>query len=107
MKLIELILKDITDQLVRENFSRLIAYFKGDNLRKADFKFFEITFQVGGTGVKYAHRLGYIPKDIIVTSVSDSEAVVFNYESFDRTNFDMDITAACTVRFFAGTYREQ
>lgn len=106
MKKLELILKDITDQYIRENFFRLLKWIGEDNVRKSDFKFFEITFQAAGSGIKYAHRLGYVPMDIIVTRISDQENVVFNYDSFDATNFDMEVTGPCTVRFFAGRYRE-
>jgi hypothetical protein len=103
---IELILKDIDNEYVRENFSRILEYFKKDALRIAGFKFFEITFSEGKTDYKYPHRLGYIPKDIIVTNTSDNEAVVFKYDDFTREHFYMDVSGACTVRFFAGTYRE-
>ena len=103
---IELILKDIKDEYVRENFTRLLEYFKKDALRIAGFKFFELTFTEGKTAFQYTHRLGYIPKDIIVTNTSDNENVVFNYDDFTREFFYMDVSGACTVRFFAGTYRE-
>ena len=106
MSKIELILKDISDEYVRENFSRLIAFLGADNVRRTDFKFYEITFQAAASGVKYAHRLGYVPKDIIVTNITNQENVLFNTDQFDRTNFDMDVTGACTVRFFAGRYEE-
>lgn len=104
--MIELILKDINDQYVRENFTRLIDYFKKDSIRIPAWKFFEITFVEGGTNVRYPHRLGYLPKDIIMTACSDSENVVFNYDLFSDTHFDLSPSGACTVRFFAGTYRE-
>lgn len=103
---IELILKDIEDPYVRENFTRLLDYFRKDALRIAGFKFFEITFPEGGTGIQYAHRLGYLPKDILVTATSDLENVVFKFDDFTKEFFVMDVSGACTVRFFAGTYRE-
>ncbi len=106
MNKVDLILKDIADTYIRENFNRLVKYFMADNVRKADFKFFEIAFPAAASGVKYAHRLGYIPKDIIVTGITNQENVLFNYDDFDATNFNMDVTGACTVRFYAGSYRE-
>ena len=103
---IELILKDIEDQYIRENFTRLLDYFRKDTIRIPGWKFFEITFAEGGSGVQFLHRLGFLPKDILVTSTSDLENVVFRFDEFTKDYFVMDVSGACTVRFFAGTYRE-
>jgi hypothetical protein len=103
---IELILKDIDDQYVRENFTRLNEYIRKDSIRKPLWKFFEITFADGGTDIEYAHNLGYKPLDIIVTHCSSNENVVFNFDSFTSTHFVLSPSGACTVRFFAGRYEE-
>ena len=103
---LELILKDIEDEYVRENFFRLSEYVKRDSIRKPLWKFFEITFEAGGTDIEYPHNLGYIPKDVLVTSCSNNENVVFNYDEFTRTHLVMSPSGACTVRFFAGRYEE-
>ena len=103
---LELILKDVEDKYVRENFSRILDYDKKDSIRRPLWKFFEITFLSGGTNVKHEHNLGYSPSDIIVTATSNGEIVVFNYDLFDKTHFDLSPSGACTVRFFAGRYEE-
>lgn len=103
---IELILKDIEDEYVRENFFRIAEYSKKDNIRKPLWTFFEITFSDGGTNIRYPHRLGFLPKDIIVTRVTNGENVVFEFDSFTTTHFVLSPSGACTVRFFAGTYKE-
>lgn len=104
--MIELILKDITDPYIRENFKRIIDFFRGDSVRKAQWKFFEIAFTSGQTNYRYRHGLGFRPKDFLITGVTDSEAVTFNVDLCDKDYMDMNVSGACTVRFFAGTYRE-
>lgn len=103
--MIEFILKDIKDEYIRENFTRLSAWMRSFNLINPNWKFFEITFTGGLTNHRYPHRLGYMPKDIIVTSVSNGGSVVFNYDLFNKDYLDLSVSGACTVRFFAGTYR--
>lgn len=104
--MIELILKDIQDQYIRENFSRITAFFKSDALRKAQWKFFEVTFADAVTNFRHRHGLGYRPKDFIPTGVSNSEAVIFNVDDCDKDYIDMTVSGPCTVRFFAGAYGE-
>lgn len=104
--MIELILKDIDDQYVRENFDRISKEFKGDSIRKAGWKFFEVDFTAGATNFRLKHNLGYRPKDFIATGVTASEAVIFNVDLCDKNYIDMTVSGACTVRFFAGAYGE-
>ncbi len=104
--MIEFILKDIADVYIRENFKRLGVWVKSLKLLKANWVFYEITFDVAVTNQRYPHRLGYLPKDIILTNVSDSASVIFNYDLFDKEFFDLTTSGACTVRFFAGTFAE-
>lgn len=104
--MIELILKDISDQYVRENFKRITEFFKSDSIRKAGWKFFEVTFAAGISNYRHRHGLGYRPKDFIATGVTEGEAVVFNVDLCDKDYIDMTVSGACTVRFFAGAYGE-
>lgn len=104
MKL-ELILKDVDDEYVRENFSRIARSLQDEVLGRANWKFFSISLPAGLT--RFKHSLGYTPKDILLTSVTNSETVVFKYDNFDQTHIELEASGACTVRFFAGTYGEQ
>lgn len=101
---IELILKDVEDEYVRENFSRIASALQNEVLGRAGWKFFSISLPAGLT--RFKHNLGYTPKDIILTSVTNSESVIFKYDEFDQTHLELDASGACVVRFFAGTYGE-
>jgi len=104
---LELLLKEIGDEYTRENFFRILKFLKNDTLAKAQFKFFEITFTDSVTNYRHRHALGFVPKDVLVTNVSDQESVIFNYSDFTNQYLDITTSGACTVRFFAGTYREE
>lgn len=104
MKL-ELILKDIDDEYVRENFSRVAHFLQDEALGKVGWKFFSVSLPAGLT--RFKHSLGYVPKDIIVTAISKDAAVIFHYDDFDKTHLQLEASSACVVRFFAGTYEEQ
>jgi hypothetical protein len=102
----DFIFKDIQDNWVRENFFRLDKFIKKFTLFKGNWVFFEYDFQQALTNQKMAHSLGFKPTDIIQTSVIGPGVLTFNYELFDKTNFDITTTGPCRVRFFAGAYRE-
>lgn len=97
-----LAIAQIQDQYVRKNFENLNKYFQDQN-QFLDFKFFELTFTAATTGFVQAHGLPYIPLDIIVTRISGTGAVTFQYGKFDSSNIVMDVSGPCRIRFFAGT----
>lgn len=104
--MIKFFLKDIEDDYVRENFRQLAEYLQNDVLRRGEWKFFELTFAAGVTNYRHRHGLGFKPKDVILTAVSNSEAAIFNYDEFSSEFLDITTSGACSIRFFAGSYRE-
>jgi len=101
----DIILKDIEDEYVRENFARLDAFLQKFPLFRANFKFFEIEIPRAVTNWRVNHGLGFVPTDILVTQVSSGE-VTWNWSLFTRDYLDITTTAACTIRAFIGAYRE-
>lgn len=104
--MLKLLLKDIKDTLIRENFAKVQENINADAIPKAQFKFFEITLADAVTNLRYPHRLGFMPKDVITTFVSDSESVIWNYDLFTSEFLDITTSGACTIRAFIGRYRE-
>lgn len=100
-----LILQQVGDPYVRKNFQSLAEYFGTQN-QLLDFKFFEQVFTKAQKGFKLAHGLSYIPLDILVTRISGPGTVTFQYGQFDLSNLVMDVTDACRLRFYAGTYSQ-
>lgn len=106
MKL-DLILKDIPDVYSRENFTRLLRYFKRIDLLDGDFEFFEIEINQSSTIIMIPHGLTFIPQDIWVTSVEGDYNFYPRYDLFDRTNIAIYVSGPCKLRFFAGAFKEQ
>jgi len=103
----DIILKDITDQYVRENFFRIHKFFQKYPLFRSEFLFFEIDFKGAVTKQKVQHALGFKPTDVIQTRLLGTGALTWEYADFDATNLVITTTGPCTVRAFIGAYREE
>ena len=99
-------IENVQDPIARENFQRMQDASLKDALPKGEWKFFEIVFTQAVTGYKHPHSLGFIPRDIIQTSLKGAGALTWNYNRFDLTNLNITTTGACTVRAFVGSYSE-
>lgn len=103
----DLILKDITDKYIRENFFRLQKFFIKFPLYRTELVFFERNFLSAVTSQTVAHGLGFKPTDIIQTSLIGPGTLTWEYDKFDAINLVVTTTGACKVRAFIGAYREE
>lgn len=83
----------------------------------AGFKSFELTFtqnydgSTAKTAYAFPHNLGFLPKDIIITSQKGVGVAKFNQSLTDSSNLYIDVSGSPTtagplvVRFLAGTYQ--
>ena len=105
---LELLLSEIQDKTIREDFQRVKNFIDGSHILKANLKFLTLDHTVTSSPETFLfpHNLGYTPKDIVVTSAIGSPTYVWNYSAFDSTNLSITITGAAKLqlRFFAGTY---
>lgn len=104
--MINLLVNEIGDPYSRENFKRLLAEFREQSLLKGKFKFFEITIDGPVTNFKYKHSLGFLPKDILQTSLKGIGTITWNYTKFDKNFLDITTSGSCIVRAFIGSYTE-
>jgi hypothetical protein len=98
---IKFLLKEISDFYVRENFEKLLNFFK-DKPFLEKWQVFEIDFDSATANGVFRHTLGSVPKDIIQTSKTGAGNVTFNYELFDRDFINLTTTGPCKVRFLVG-----
>src|SRR5690606_37576894 len=70
------------------------------------FRFMEFSLDGAVANSKFAHNLGYIPKDVIMLQLTGEGTLTFNYNLFDSKNIDVSSTGAVKVRLFIGTYRK-
>jgi len=102
----DIILKDITDQYVRENFFRITKFFQKFPLFRTEVRFFELSFAGAVTSQKIPHGLGFKPTDVIQTSLIGAGSLTWEYASFDDKFLVVSTSGACKVRAFIGAYRE-
>lgn len=106
MKL-DLLLKEIPDLIVRENFFRSKRELEAQQILSGFWHFFEVEFQHSGPLQPIKHNLSFIPQDIIILSVEGNHNLFFNHENFDSTNVYITVEGPCRVRFFAGKYSDK
>lgn len=104
--MIELFRKEIDDQYSQENFRLIQESINDSPFEKGHFKFFEVVISSAATNYKYPHHLPFVPKDVIMTSVSPSATVTWNYSLFDRTNLNITTSGPTTIRALIGRYGE-
>jgi len=103
--MIRLLFESIPDDLVKNTFKRVSDFINAQSLLSANFVFQELEL-VQGTN-RLPHLFKNIPRDVIITGVSDYTAEVkFRFEEFSRTFLvvDLGVATRCTVRCFIGTY---
>lgn len=105
--MIKLLVQETDNEVTRENMKRVQKEFtQTQKILNGQWKFFELVFTDAVTNLLYPHKLNFVPKDIIQTSLIGGETVIWNYELFDFTNLNITVTGACTVRAFVGSYLE-
>lgn len=103
----DIILKDITEKPVRENFFRMQKFFQKFPLFRGEWTFFELELLGIVTNKTIPHGLAFKPTDIIQTSLIGPGVLTFNFDQFTDKNLVVTTTGACTVRAFVGAYREE
>jgi len=103
---INLYRKEIDNEFSQENFRRLWEFLNSHPLIKGDFKFFEYTFDAAVTNKQLAHKLSFVPKDVLQTYVTGGAEVTWNFDKFTKTFLNVTTNAACTVRLFVGRYED-
>lgn len=96
----------IADLMLREVLVRThdiiaeLGLFKG-------FKHFEVTFAKAEANFKLIHNFGFLPKDILVTSTMGDGTIIVNQGLTTAEVINLTASAACVVRFIAGTFQER
>lgn len=102
---LELLLKDLKDFAVRENFQRIRDLFSDLKLLDGDWYFFDVDLPQSGLN-KIKHKLTFTPKDIIFLSALGNQSFYFKYQSFDSEHIYVHTTGPVRIRFFAGVLTE-
>lgn len=100
----KLLSKQVTDPAARDNFLDIEKELNSLPIRKGDWTHLEIVVNSAVANFKFPHSLGFLPKDVIQTAVTNGVNVTWHYSNFTRTHLDITTDGACTVRAFVGTY---
>jgi hypothetical protein len=110
MNILKLLVREIADRYVQENFIKLNEFFRA-NTNWMTFKHLEITITQVSDQILIPHGLSFAPKDIVITSVLGPGLVGIQYDQFDRTNICLAIISGTaskaqpvTVRCYVGTH---
>ncbi len=106
--MIRLLYKDVKDPATHESLNRVEAFLNDISLLKGQFQFREVVFTAGSypATVKTFHKLAFVPKDVLMTSVIGPGTLTWEYGQFTRESLVATITNKVTARFFVGTYSE-
>jgi hypothetical protein len=95
------LLEQIVDEFTRQSIQFIRDFIDQENVLKGEFRHMEVTFNGSETRV-FPHGLGFIPKDIVQTSLVGASTITYNYSAFTKDNISITSTAACVLRFFVG-----
>jgi hypothetical protein len=104
--MIELILKDIQDLYVRENFFRLRNFLGDQVLFEGDFRLYDITIPKAEKRFRIKHGMSFIPADIINLAFQGNGNYYFHYQEFDRENMYVTALGPVRIRFLAGKLKD-
>lgn len=105
--MIDLILKDIEDPHIRENFFRLTRFLNSQIWFEGDFQLYDITIPDEYPAFKVRHGLSFIPTDIIPLASEGNYNYYFKYNDFDLENMYIAADGPVRIRFLAGKLKDQ
>ncbi len=105
--MLDLILKDIDDQHIRENFFRIARFLNDQVFFDGDFQLYDITIPAASDNFKIRHGLNFIPVDIIPLAIEGNYNFYFRYNDFDRDNMYLFAGGPMRIRFLAGKLKEK
>jgi hypothetical protein len=102
----DLDLGQVSDEVLRRVFEKVQTVLNEDVFGHFEGKHLEITVSGAVTNYRWPHNLGFLPKDIVQTSLIGAGSLTWNYVSFDATYVNLTTTGACTVRALVGSFVE-
>jgi len=103
---LQLLTDQIKDPIIKDNFQRVQEEFRRTVINSANWQFYEIDVTGSVTDYAYQHRLGFRPKDVLITSTIGLGVLTFNYAAFTQQNIIFSTTGPVKFRCFLGTYFE-
>lgn len=103
---LELILKEVEDPYVKENFDRIARYIADQTILAGQWKFYRIELSQSASLFKFKHNLKFVPKDIIVLSADGDKNIDFRFDLFDREYIYFSVHGPVVLRLLIGSYKD-
>lgn len=110
MSQFDLLLAQVEDPVIRDNFRKIIEFLGANPVRQDAFKACELFVTGNATGIKIKHGLNQVPKDaIIVRLIAPSAArLVVDFAEFTSDEASFDVTGLASgeklhARILVGT----
>lgn len=100
--MIDLLTDNLTPEKIQENFQKLREFISKNPVLSGNFKFYEVTVTNASANYPIYHRLGFEPKDVIITYVSTGTASPV-YSSFTKEKIELNVSTACSIRLLIGS----
>lgn len=101
--MIDLLDVGLDDPRVQENFEKIRSYLNTRPLLSSDVKILEIKVANPSAAYEVLHGLGYKPKDILITHISNGTVNPI-FASTTKKKISFNVTEACTFRVLIGSF---
>ena len=103
---ISLIIREISDTYVQEDFSRIEKALLNDVITNGNWTYVEINIPRGTQLFEFRHNLDFIPKDIIGLSAVGDQNYEFRFDKFNASNIYVDAAGPVYIRCLLGRYKD-
>lgn len=113
MSQFDLLLAQVEDPVIRDNFRKIIEFLGANPVRQDAFQACELNVTANATGLTIKHKLGQVPKDCIVTRLIAPSAarLVIDYAEFTNEEVSFDVSGLASgeklhARVLVGTLQD-
>lgn len=105
--MLQLILKDIADKFSKENFFRLERFIRDQHILEGQWQFYTIDIPAAYNAFGAAHKLSFVPRDVILLSAIGDQNFYFRNVDFDAQNIYVKTSGPVVLRFLAGSFLDK
>jgi hypothetical protein len=100
--MLSLLTENLSLETATENFLKLESFINSHPIFGGTFKFMEIEVTNPSASYLVFHRLGFVPRDVIITNISTGTATP-NYNTFNKDSIELNVSNPSIIRLLIGT----
>lgn len=101
---LNLLTEDLDISQSQENFLKIANFVSNHPLLGGNLRLVEVVVKNPSSSYTVYHRLGFEPKDVIITYISLGTVTPL-YDSFTKEKLEINVSSACTLRMLVGTLK--